>query len=60
MPRQKKDARALNIKLSTPIDEKLKRYCEESGQTKTIAVERCLNKCLDEYFSKTEKNRKFV
>ena len=60
MPRQKKDAKILNIKLSTPIDDKLRRYCEESGQTKTIAVERCLNKCLDEYFSKEANERKCV
>ena len=57
MPRQKKNAKVLNIKLSAPIDEKLKRFCEESGQTKTMAVERFLDKCLDEYFEKPEKER---
>ena len=50
MPRQKKDAKILNIKLATAVNEKLERFCEESGQSKTVAVERFLDKCLDEYF----------
>ena len=58
MPRQKKDAKVLNIKLATPVSEKLERFCEESGQTKTVAVERFLDKCLDEYFEKPEELRK--
>ena len=58
MPRQKKDAKVLNIKLATPINEKLERFCKESGQTKTVAVERFLDRCLDEYFKKPEKERK--
>lgn len=58
MPRQKKDAKILNIKLATPISDKLERFCEESGQSKTIAVERFLDKCLDEYFDKPEESRK--
>ena len=58
MPRQKKDAKILNIKLATPISDKLERFCEESGQTKTIAVERLLDSRLDEYFEKPEELRK--
>ncbi len=58
MPRAKKDAKILNVKLSTPIYEKLEKFCEESGQSKTVAVERFLNKCLDEYFEKPEETRK--
>lgn len=58
MPRQKKDAKILNIKLAMPINDKLERFCEESGQSKTVAVERFLNKCLDEYFKRPEEVRK--
>lgn len=58
MPRQKKDAKILNIKLATPINDKLERFCEESGQSKTVAVERFLNRCLDEYFDKSGIERK--
>lgn len=58
MARQKKDAKILNIKLATHISDKLERFCEESGQSKTVAVERFLNRCLDEYFDKPEAERK--
>lgn len=58
MPRPKKDARNLNVKLDREIFEKLERFCEESGQSKTVAVERFLNKCLDEYFEKPEDMRR--
>ena len=58
MPRPKKDAKILNIRLALPISEKLARFCEESGQSKTVAVERFLDKCLDEYFEKPEESRK--
>lgn len=58
MPRPKKDARNLNIKLDREIFEKLERFCEESGQSKTVAVERFLNKALDEYFSRSEDERR--
>lgn len=58
MPRQKKDAKILNIRLDREIYEKLEKFCEESGQSKTVAVERFLKKCLDGYFEKPEESRK--
>ena len=58
MPRIKKDAKILNIKLDREIHEKLERFCEESGQSKTLAVEMFLNRCLDDYFSKPEDMRR--
>lgn len=58
MPRPKKDAKILNIRLDKEINDKLERFCEESGQSKTVAVERFLNRCLDEYFSKPEEMRR--
>ena len=48
MPRTKRDTTVLNIKIATSTYESLSRFCEESGQTKTLAVERFLNRCLDE------------
>ena len=60
MPRPKKDSKVLNIKLSVQVYNKLEKFCDESGQTKTLAVERFLNKCLDEYFSKPESERKII
>ena len=58
MPRTKKDAKILNVKLEREIHDKLEKFCEESGQSKTVAVERFLKKCLDEYFSKPEDLRR--
>lgn len=58
MARPKKDAKILNIKLDREINEKLEKFCEESGQSKTVAVERFLNKCLNEYFEKPEDLRR--
>lgn len=60
MPRPKKDSKVLNIKLSVSVYNKLEEFCDESGQTKTLAVERFLNKCLNEYFSKPESERKII
>ena len=31
MPRQKKDAKILNIKLATTISDQLEQFCEETG-----------------------------
>jgi len=58
MPRPKKDAKILNIRLDKEINDKLEKFCEEAGQSKTVAVERFLNRCLTEYFEKSEESRK--
>jgi hypothetical protein len=58
MPRPKKDMKVLNIKLAKNISDQLEAFCTETRATKTIAVERFLAKCLNEYFSKPEEDRK--
>ena len=58
MPRSKKDAKILNIKMATPVYEQLEQFCEESGMTKTMACEKILNQYFDEYFRKPESERK--
>lgn len=40
MPRQKKDAKILNIKLAREISDQLEQFCEETGVSKTIATEK--------------------
>lgn len=55
MPRPKKDYQALNVKLDSAIMERLNKYCDIMGQTKTTAIERILTKHLDEYDRKAEK-----
>ena len=49
MGRPRKNAIALNVKLETGIMERFEAYCDELGQTKTKALERILQKHLDEY-----------
>lgn len=57
MPRQKKDAKILNIKLAKEIGDQLEQFCEESGMSKTIATEKILSKYFEEYFSRPEEER---
>ena len=60
MPRPKKDARQLSIKLASEVHDKLDRFSEETGMNKTVAVEKMLTKYLDEYFEKPESERKII
>lgn len=57
MPRQKKDAKILNIKLAREISDQLEQFCEESGTSKTVATEKILSKYFEEYFSRPEEER---
>lgn len=57
MPRQKKDAKILNIKLATPINDMLERFCEETCMNKTVATEKILEKFFEEYFKRSEDER---
>ena len=57
MPRQKKDAKILNIKLAKEISDQLEQFCEESGISKTVATEKILSKYFEEYFSRPEEER---
>ena len=54
MARAKKDGVFINYYIKKDIKEKLDKYCEEVGQTNTMAVERILGKFLDEYFNETD------
>lgn len=57
MPRQKKDAKILNIKLAKEISDQLEQFCEESGISKTVAIEKILSKYFEEYFGRPEEER---
>ena len=54
MSRTKKDARILNIKLATPIYNRLEKFCYESGMSKTAAAENIFTRFFDEYFERSE------
>ena len=51
MPRAKKEAKILNIKLAMPVSDRLEQYCADSGQSKTTAVERALSAYIDDYYA---------
>ena len=56
MPRQKKDAKILNIKLAREISDQLEQFCEESGISKLL-LQKKLSKYFEEYFSRLEEER---
>lgn len=47
-----RDYKSINFNLDVKVLEKLERYCEETGRTKTTSIERILDKFLTEYFAK--------
>ena len=49
MAKQNKDWKALNIKLDRTVYEQLEKFCEETGLSKTVAVERILSKTFKDY-----------
>ena len=48
MPRQKKDSVNFGCKFNREIHENLEEFCKISGQSKTIVVERAVEKYLRE------------
>jgi hypothetical protein len=57
MAKAKKDGRHLNLYIERAVIEQLEKYCEEVGQTKTVAIERILTRYLDNYFDMPEEKR---
>ena len=57
MPREKKDAKILNIKLAKPTYDALEKFCEETGLSKTAATEKIMDRFFAEYFSKPRIDR---
>ena len=58
MAREKKDAKAITIKLATPVYENLETFCDETGMSKTMAMEKILQQYFDGYFKRPENERK--
>lgn len=57
MARPKKDAIALNMRVDATIMKRFSAYCEEVGQTKTLAFERIVTAFIDKYeFEKAQKD----
>lgn len=55
MEKQKKEYHPLGIRIDSVIYERLQRYCESSGQSKTVAIERALKMYIDDYEDKLKR-----
>ncbi|MDE7228604.1 MAG: hypothetical protein K2N31_09830 [Treponemataceae bacterium] len=51
MARPRKDYKILSCRIERSIYEQLDKFCERSGQAKTVAVERILGSYFQDYFS---------
>lgn len=49
MARVKKESKPFSIRMDKLTFDRLNDYCEASGQSKTVAIERAVNKYIDEY-----------
>ncbi len=59
MVREKKDSTPFSIKMDTATFVRLEEYCKASGQSKTVAIERAINKFIDEYDEQMKKLESF-
>lgn len=51
MARKKKDGASVHFYLDSCLHKRLEEYCEETGLSKTTAVERLLQKELDAHYN---------
>lgn len=49
MAKTKKDSKPLSIRMDRSTFDRLNEYCGDSGQSKTIAIERAINQYIDNY-----------
>lgn len=54
MARPKKNGTYINICIDNSVYERMVKYCEESGNSKTAAVERALTAYFDDFDHKQE------
>lgn len=57
MPRPRKEGTHINLILRQDIYDRFVAYAERKGQTKTMAMERILEKALDQEERKQKKNK---
>ena len=58
MARDRKESKNLNFRLAKSVSDPLDRFCEETGMTKTTAVEKILSSYFEDYFNRPETERK--
>lgn len=58
MAREKKENVPVSIRVEKQTYDRLMKFCEKSGQPKTVAIERAVNLYIDEYNKKMERVEK--
>lgn len=54
MPRQKKNNVPVSFRLEKEVFDRLEKFCADSGQSKTVAVERALDGYFRQYYQNTQ------
>jgi predicted DNA-binding protein len=49
MPRHKKDAHPISLRMDQATYDRLDAFCDRAGQPKTVAIERAVNLYIDRY-----------
>ena len=52
-----KEMKTVTVRVGVDTNEKWEQFCEETGLSKTMAVEKIMTAFFDEYFSKPEGER---
>lgn len=55
MARPQKPHHPVTVRLEQALYEKLNQFCEDSGQPKTVAIERALAMYIEDYYDKQTK-----
>ena len=55
MAKKTKESKPFSIRMEKTTFERLETFCTESGQSKTLAIERAVNMYIDDYNAKMEK-----
>ena len=56
MAKKTKESVPMSLRMEKETFERLNSFCEDSGQTKTTAIERAINRYIDEYDRMREYN----
>ena len=52
MAKARKENVPVSVRMEKSVYEKLNQFCTDSGQSKTVAVERALEMYIDDYYEK--------
>lgn len=58
MAKKTKKSHPISIRMDKPTFDRLKQFCEDSGHSKTVAIERAINMYIDDYDDKKKQLEK--